>query len=254
MSNEVVCFSIPKIDEAEKDIQDTFCISSSRAFSLAAIADGAASSLYPRKWADIVVQAFCCQPEISIEHISKSSQDWLRPLQENWRQYYLSKVSGSRKRNWWEAGSETKDHGYATFVGLRIQHPTSAGERKWEAVAVGDSCLFKIDRKNSKLKTFPLEKSSDFKSVAKCVHSLPEYSSFSPSFIKGLYKEGDIFLLATDALAQWIFKDSSRNGDRWKQIIELTTPEDFVSFINHLRQDNLIKNDDTTLARIKIVT
>lgn len=36
-------------------------------------------------------------------------------------------------------------------------------------------------------------------------------------------------------------------------MIAVTTPKEFASFIEQLRQDNLIKNDDTTLCRIKIV-
>ena len=249
MDNEIIAFSLPKIGEAEKNIQDSFDSSPER--KLAAMSDGAGSSLYPRKWADILVQSFCKSQENPIESIKISCQEWLKPLQEEWRQYYLEKVRSSN-RKWWTGGSSTKDHGSATFIGLSFQDEENDSEKgKWQAVAVGDSCLFKLESNTQKLTAFPINDSQKFKSVTPCLASLPEYKSSPPNFHEGCYEDGDIFLLTTDALAQWLLADYENNGDEWKQIFAIKERDEFVSLITQLRQNKLIKNDDTTVALIK---
>lgn len=248
MSPEILSFSLPKIGEAQKTIQDRFESNPDR--SLVALADGAGSSLYPGKWAEILVQSFCYSREDAVAKLRQSYQEWLKPLQEEWRQYYLTKLR-SPNRKWWEGGSQIKSHGSATFIGLRLHTLDSIEQRQWQAVAVGDSCLFKLESETQNLLAFPLKNSQAFKGTTQCFESLPEYSSFPPQFEEGAYDERDIFLLATDALAQWILTDYENQGHEWQKMFELEALEDFVSAIAHLRSHNLIKNDDTTVALIK---
>jgi len=249
MTQEILSFSLPKIGEEEKNIQDRF--ESSSDGSLIAIADGAGSSLYPRKWADILVKSFCQSSEDPIETIKESYQEWLKPLQEEWRQYYLAKIRAPH-RKWWEGGSQIKDRGSSTFIGLRFQGLQDLEKREWQAVAVGDSCLFKLERKTDNLQVFPVKNSKSFKRIAKCFESLPEYQSSSPEFEEGWYEDGDIFLLATDALAQWILRDYENQSQEWRKVSCINRHRDFVNFIAQLRQKDLIENDDTTVAMIKI--
>jgi len=248
--NDIVHFTMPKIGEQETDIQD-FC-SRSTDGSLAAIADGASTSLWPREWANILVEKFCCHNQGSIASIHERWEDWLHPLQEEWRQHSL-KMKKDPTIPWNVQGSREKDHGSATFVGLKLQPPNQAGEKIWEALAVGDSCLFQIKANSYEPVAFPLDKSEQFTTVTNCFHSLPEYKSYQPAYKHGLYEEGDIFFLATDALAEWILNDCENLTDRWKKLTSVATQAEFTNFINQLRDDGLIKNDDTTLLRLKVV-
>ncbi|WP_218962120.1 hypothetical protein, partial [Tychonema bourrellyi] len=248
--NEIAHFTLPKVGEHENDIQDAFYYSSDR--SIVAIADGASTSLWPREWANLLVEHFCDHNQDSIAKISEGWEEWLRPLQEEWRQHSL-KIKKDSTIPWYAQGSREKDHGSATFVGLKFRPPNQAGERIWEALAVGDSCLFQIKANSNELVTFPLKKSEQFTTVTNCFHSLPEYKSYPPVFTDGLYEEGDIFFLATDALAEWIIKDCEDRIYRWKNLLSVATQEEFSNFINQLRDDKLIKNDDTTLLRLKVV-
>ena len=225
MSNEVISFSLPRLGEAEKNIQDRFEISSDG--SLAAMADGAGSSLYPGKWADILVKSFCQDSENPIQKIQRSYCQWLKPLQEEWRQYYLAKVLSPNKK-WWQGGSTIKDHGSATFIGLRLQNLNNEGKKKWQVVAIGDSCLFKLESEPENLIVFPIKNSKAFKSTTQCFESLPQYQSFSPSFDKGSYQNGDIFLLATDALAQWLLTDYENDGKDWRKVFAIREKKEFV--------------------------
>jgi serine/threonine protein phosphatase PrpC len=250
MSNEITSFTLPKIGEEEQTIQDRFA--SNLDGSLVAIADGAGSSLYPSKWADILVTTFCQSSGDPIEKMKKSHEEWLKPLQEEWRQYYLAQVSDPN-RKWWQGGSQIKDHGSATFIGLSLQHFKNLEEGRWQAAAIGDSCLFKLDNKTKRLQTFPIQSSQEFKSTTKCFRSLSEYPSFSPRFEEGEFEKGDIFLLATDAVAQGILVDYENKGQDWREFFVLQEKENFAKLIMRLRDRNLIKNDDTTIVLIRIL-
>lgn len=121
MKNQITFFSISKIGEDEKNIQDSFARSDDS--NLAAIADGASSSLFPKEWADIIVQKFCSSSD-SIKAINNSLEDWLKPLQEEWIKNYLISSKYS-ELPWWAKGSENKNHASATFVGLRLEQLNS---------------------------------------------------------------------------------------------------------------------------------
>ncbi|WP_036477337.1 protein phosphatase 2C domain-containing protein [Myxosarcina sp. GI1] len=249
MPNQILAFSLPKISESAKSNQDRFARSLDG--SLIALSDGAGSSLYPKQWAKLLVEAFC-HAENPIDRVSSSYHEWLKPIQEQWRQYYLAKITNPN-RQWWQAGSASKRCGFATFLGLSLSNPDGSASGKWQAVAVGDSCLFKLEPDSDKLLSFPLENSEEFKSTTKCWSSLPDDSSFPPQFLEGYCQQGDIFLLATDALSQWLLANFASQSSEWKQIFELQRQEDFVRVIQQLRQKRSLKNDDTTAILIKIL-
>jgi len=249
--NEIVYFTMPKIGEQEADIQDACDWSEDK--SLVAIADGASTSLFPREWANLLVKHFCRYDRESIESISQHWEQWLKPIQEEWRKFWLAEI---QKKNapWNVKAIRKENYASATCIGLKFRPISETGEKAWEAIAVGDSCLFQIKARENNFIAFPINKSENFKTVTDCFHSLPEQKSSPPKYQQGSYEESDIFLLATDALAEWIFKDLESGSDRWKNLISISTSEEFKNFIQQLRGDNLIKNDDTTICRIKIAT
>ncbi len=249
MSPEILSFSLPKIGEAEKNIQDKFASSSDG--SLAALADGAGSSLYPGKWAEILVTAFCESSQTDpIKSIQQSYEEWLKPCQEEWRQYYLAQLRNP-SRQWWQGGSQLKDRGSSTFIGLHLQNGQNSQPQQWQTVAVGDTCLFILERNTQTLLACPLTTSQAFKGTTPCFASLPEYPSSPPQFEEGWYEVGDTFLLATDALAQWLLRDYENQGQAWKALFEIKEFEEFTRMIGQLRQEKLIKNDDTTMIVIR---
>ncbi len=256
--HDISIFSVPKIGEADSSNQDS-CDRSSSGHRIA-VADGAGSSLYPRQWADRLVTHFCQFPNHPIEALETDDAEWLRPIQESWRQYYLAKAQ-SPKRKWWEAGSSTKDHASATFVGLCLgegqsDSPSegssdSPSESQYEAIALGDSCLFHWQPETQSLQSFPVQTAQDFKSTTPCLESLPEYNHYSPQIYRGFYQKQDIFWLATDAIAQWILTEVGNSSIEWRVILDLNDHAQFRQLINRLRQEKRIKNDDTTLALVR---
>lgn len=249
IARQVFCASLPKIGESVRGIQDRYA--SDPSLSAIALSDGAGSSLYPKKWAEILVDSFCRATDDPIASMRASYLDWLAPLQAQWRQYYLERLR-SPKRNWWEGGSQLKSHGSATFLGLWLPlMPADVAEGRWQAVAVGDSCLFQWEYQSDRLLAFPLEAAASFKRTTPCFASLPEHHSFPPQFTEGSYVRGDRFLLATDALSKWILSDYEGQGCGWKEFFELVTEQEFAATVRRLREAKLIANDDTTAIIIR---
>lgn len=242
MNNLVYIFSLPKEGELPKNNQDAAY--SSDDGTLIAIADGVSSSLFSREWAQILTREFCRDSDISIEKLHKHWHHWLRPLQEYWRNFYLSNVASLP---WYAKGSADKDHGSATFVGLKIHAKNRYGKGYWEALSIGDSCLFKINSKLRKISFYPQMKSREFRSVTRCISSLPEYNSLMPELWRGEYHEDDYFFLATDAISQWIIESlEERNFD--ESISEIRNYDEFSKFIFGLRAQRKIHNDDTSIV------
>jgi len=246
--NEIDFFTLPKIGEKREEIQDAYYESSDS--NLAAIADGASTSFLAREWADLLVESFCKNNE-ELNTINREWKEWLKPLQEQWRQHSI-KIRTDPNLPWYAKGSKEKNCGSATFVGLKLYPTNQEKQKTWEALAIGDSCLFQIKANSDQLISFPLQKSEEFHTVTDCFQSLPEYNVSEPTYIKSSYDKDDIFFLATDALAEWIFKDVEKGGSHWRKLISITNQEEFAEFIQQIRHEKLIKNDDTTLCRIVV--
>jgi serine/threonine protein phosphatase PrpC len=254
MAQQIVAFSLPKIGEAKSTNQDRY--DRSQDGSLIALADGAGSSLYPGQWAEILVKSFCQATDNPIPAIQDCHHDWLTCPQAEWRRYYLDKLQAPN-RKWWQGGSEQKACGFSTFLGLRLDRRQSKTQDhhpkwSWQAVAIGDSCLFKLDVATQQLSVFPNHTAQTFKRTTQCFASLPEFDSFVPQFIEGECQAGDIFLLATDALSHWLLSDYEQQGDAWQQWFGIKTAKDFTRAVTQLRHQQLIQNDDTTLISLQV--
>ena len=81
-------------------------------------------------------------------------------------------------------------------------------------------------------------------SLDNTLQGIPELKEFN-------VKRGDIVILATDALAKWIFKYYKKGGEySWKRILK--NKNDIQNFIDKLRDAKKIDDDDTTCIIIRI--
>lgn len=248
-------FSLPKINEQDQDIQDACCVSPDQ--SLIAIADGASTSYLPKAWADILVKHFCnsSDNDRNISTIHQHWKQWLEPCQQQWGYYQNKKANSSPQ--WYQKPSPNKYFASATFIGLKLQ-PIRQNENIWEAVAIGDSCLFHLRKNISNtpeiIHHFPIDNSDEFETTTECFHSMKisENQLFEPKYTSGHYQVGDIFLLATDALAKYILKNIEDQRDQWQHFFAVKTQQDFKQLIEELRADQQIENDDTTLIICKV--
>lgn len=252
MEPQVQVFWLPKAGNAVEEYEDAFSYSvAERRF---AIADGATESSFAERWAQGLVRQFTAEPPVTIASPGGGLQQWLVPLQRLWREGI----------DWahlpWFAEEKAQLGAFATFLGMEFASGESfttqfffrrprKKDLRWQAVAIGDSCLFQV-RAGALLKAFPLERSDQFNSrplllCSNPASNLPVWSKVCVT--EGNYEEGDLFVLATDALAKWFLAEHEAGGKPWTALAALKTDGDFAAWAARLRQERTLRNDDTTV-------
>ncbi len=144
----------------------------------------------------------------------------------------------------------------ATFLGITLDEKTST----WTALSVGDTCLFHCSHNSTtvwKCKAFPYKSAEEFNDEPDSITSRSNTAHIVASNIKQLsqqpYVAGDILLMATDALADWILKYLEQNeAGKIVNYFERLNAEQFKVFVNEERRKKTITDDDTTLIIIHI--
>ncbi len=211
-----------------------------------AIADGATRSFFPKIWADLLVNHFCDNSIFSFKE--KNWIEWLQPIQQEWYEKAEEKVK-DRNLFYLTNSFNTREPAAATFIGIEIDIKTE----KWQAMIIGDSCLF--HKTNSGFSSYLIEKSVDFDSFPEAFASYADKNYYPPTFISGAIHSDDILVLTTDAIAKWILdhNESGNVGTCLDRLCELDSNEKFCQFVNQARSEKVrLVNDDVTLMLISI--
>lgn len=239
--------------------QDNF--SCNEAKNCFAIADGATQSFYSSIWSKLLVDYFCGNPEID----KNNWQKWLKPIQKEWLERVTAELKTAKSGNnpaWIEIENRLNrfESATSTFIGLQFI------ENQAKVSIVGDSCLF-IFRGNQLIKTYLLEKSTDFNNQPGYFGSRSKNNDHEPEFldIKLKYKQHSdklYFVLATDALAEYIFKYTEQRRDilttllkiNPQQEFDINSEQEFENFVKSARHNGTIKmkNDDVTLMILEV--
>lgn len=127
------------------------------------------------------------------------------------------------------------------------------GDRRggeWSCLAVGDSCVFQV-RGKALLAAFPLSSSASFTRRPSLVRTGSGIlGQPAVTATRGSWRRGDVFLLATDALAQWILRDVESGGRRWLALPEQTVAG-FAGLVQASRAARVMENDDTALISVR---
>lgn len=199
-----------------------------------AVADGATEASFSQIWARMLVRAWC-RGELSDRRLSDS----LARLRQEW---LLQVRAGPLP---WYAEEKLRSGAFSSLVGIAIREDRP-GSRLWQAVAIGDSCLFQV-RGDRLLAAFPLTRSEHFTSRPFLLSSVSETDrSLSEGIgrVSGSWMPGDTFFLLTDALASWFLQATERGQRPW---CTLRRVRGFHDWIAHLRQRHLLRNDDVTM-------
>ena len=171
------------------------------------------------------------------------------PIQEEWYKRVEERVK-TRNQFYLTNSFNAREPAVATFIGLEIDKV----EGKWQAIIIGDSCLF--HKSHSGFKSYLIEKSEDFTNHPEAFASFPERNYYNPKFVGGEIQFGDMFILATDALAKWIVQheEADQVEEALDQLKRIKTNEQFYSFVDLARDNENIRlvNDDVTLMLISI--
>src|SRR5262249_23004136 len=136
---------------------------------------------------------------------------WLPALQRRW----AAQVGNAALP--WFAEIKLQQGAFATFLGV------AAYELRWQAVAVGDSCLFQT-RGDRLHHAFPLASSGESGTSRGLVGSRgcdAEAVEARPRRTEAEWQPGDRLWLMTDALAKWFLEEVEACARPWQDLDRL---------------------------------
>jgi hypothetical protein len=223
-----------------------------------AIADGASTAYLSGLWATALVEGFgCYEGEITDINFFDLIQTVI--LNENWTprlaDYIQKRVDGGKPLSWYDEVALQKGAD-STLLEISFSFDENELKDKFSALAIGDSCLFQI-RDDDLFTKFPLNSSADFDNSPSLISSDPKRNVNLHEKIEYRNNQsvisGDKIFLMTDALASWFFQEREKGGKPWEIIGEIVVDESgFMDWIEQLRENNLLRNDDVTLMILNI--
>jgi hypothetical protein len=237
----IICraLALPKRGHSSAEYEDAAAANEDR--GRFAIADGAAETSFAALWARLLVAEFVNAPAGDLA----PWLTWLPPLQQRW-----AAAVGTAAMPWY-AEIKLQQGAFATFLGV------AAYELRWQAVAVGDSCLFQT--RGSRLHyAFPLVSSGEFGTNPWLVGSRGcdgEAVEKRTRRVEADWLPGDCLWLMTDALAKWFLEQVEGSGQPWQELDRLLhapAPQPaFEQWVTTLRDAGRLRNDDVTLMLIE---
>jgi hypothetical protein len=245
-------FWAPKEGNRDTEYEDAFWppgpLDSKGASFRFAVSDGATETSYSKIWAKQLVRAYS-KGLFDNDRIRKSVSE----LQARW-----SEIVRRRPLPWY-AEESVRRGAFASILGITLSDdPSRSVGGTWQAVALGDSCLFHL-RGEELLASFPIDSSDDFCNRPQLlssseVNNAAVYQNIRA--VQGVWEEGDSFYLMTDALACWFMSEDERGKRPWESVRDLDSRgpiKPFGDWLSDLRKRKAIRNDDVTLLRVDLL-
>jgi hypothetical protein len=218
---------------------------------LAAISDGASEGIFAGLWASLLVQSYLTQRP-DLERL-ESLTPWLNQASALWK-----RAIDYPSLRWSQQIKVDRTGAAATLLAFRLDMDVGIaadGQVGWRAWAIGDSCLFWV-RGNRLLASFPMVHSSQFVVGPSLWRSKAGEPPPMPLVASGRCQPGDLFVLATDAIAQRLLQEEEEGTAPDWDNLESMDETSWRARIETLRDARQIVNDDCTLLflRVGIVT
>jgi hypothetical protein len=248
-------FRLPKSGSSEAEYEDAFgppILKSTNAFRgeriRFAVADGAAEATFSKQWAKQLARGFA-KGRLGVPLTAEE----LKPLQEGWQK------NVHRRPLPWYAEEKAAKGAFSSLLGLEVFEAVNgeATSLAWRAVAVGDSCLFQVER-DQLLNAWPIANSADFGNApsllcSDAANNGDGLAAAGAQAAVGGCGRGTAFYLMTDALSCWFLRECEWGREPWRILNDLGTHEGFAKLVGDLRAAGDMKNDDVTLLRIDIL-
>jgi hypothetical protein len=217
------------------------------AHGVAAVSDGASEGIFAGLWARLLVQSYL-KDRPDLERADALAA-WLRQSRTEW-----GRTIDYPALRWSQQNKVDRTGAAATFLALRIDLDggrAADGSVGWRAWAVGDSCLFWV-RGGRLLASFPLVHSAQFAVGPALLRSKAGDPPPVPLVAAGRCLAGDLFVLATDAVAQRLLQDEEEGPTPDWDGLEGMEEARWRERIEALRDARTIVNDDCTLLLVRV--
>jgi len=217
-----------------------------------AIADGASESLLAGVWADRLVRAYVAKPfgsgDEPLTTFRRATRHWPKLLDS----YRSRRELAQHPVQWYEEPG--LDRGaFATFLGLQLDDDGLG--RRWETVALGDSCVLHVPWYGS-LESFPMVPGDVFDVTPQlvCSRDDPAVPAGFATRASGTFAYEDQFILMTDAVAAWCLAAIHEHSDDWRRLLDFDAyaTVEFEQWIEAMRQNGHMRNDDVTVMRVTV--
>ena len=210
-----------------------------------AVADGVTDAIFAGAWARMIVGRFVLRPFWTRAGMAYP----MRALGAQWRH------KQAQMELPWYAARKMEQGAAATLIGVRISLPQSSGAAgMWRAVSIGDACLFHM-QDSRLLQMHPELKPAEFGNNPALIYtdvSRNQRLAHRPAVKAGSWQWGDIFMVASDALARWIRLSIDGGQGEWRDLLALAgKPDREAAFRSWARQEQgngRLKNDDLTMV------
>ena len=225
-------FWMSKAGHREEEYEDAFAVQQEASLPFhAAVADGATETAFARAWARRLAEGFVADRVGDAAALAARLSQW----QVDW----TSDVRSRAEALPWYAAAKAEEGAFAALLGLALRPDAT-----WHALAIGDACLFHLRGHHLVGRPWPVETADAFGHHPALVPSLPGPMS-EVHECGGTWQRGDVFLMATDALAAWLMETGPTAALR-------LTPSTFSETVRHARTTRQMRNDDVTLVVLRI--
>lgn len=241
---DVQVFCCPKLGNSADEYEDAWAHRQTRTpvGIRVAVADGATESSFAKLWAVLLAESYVRSELTGPEFVARLGAA---------RRLWQRRLAGRPLP--WFAKDKAEQGAFAAFLGVEID----ARKHRWTALAVGDCCLMQVDNVGKEMRvveSFPLQQSSQFTMSPYLIGSRSAGDGESLKgrihTSQGSLRDGDMLLLATDAMAAWLLKRHEAGRPLWRWLYrKLGTTESFAAMVAYGRKNGL-RNDDFTLVRV----
>lgn len=209
-----------------------------------AAADGATEGWQSGSWATYLADCFIHRPPTPINF-----SRWLAAVRNTWTPPAEPTAAA------WYAEAKREQGAFSTLLGLSFHSRERGTGLGWKAVAVGDSCLLVV--RGGKVETaFPVSDPGKFGTRPPLVPSSRCQPTPEPEWHAGRAERGDLFLLATDAVAAHLLGLVGSTG--WERTLATAatcfasrTAAPLVELLQRLQE---VLNDDASVLVVRVAS
>lgn len=258
LETKALAWRTHKEGESEADCEDS--VRGDANGKIFSVADGATQSFYARLWADELTSYFAKQPDGAFGNWA----EWLSVPQQNWLDAVHRSLKAAPDDVYIYNDFHERRPGASTFVGLRLLPMEDGGQIPWEALVLGDSCLFHL-RSGGKVCSYLKRTEAEFDFRTEAAETYPRTSQHSPTHLSSSAgqnsavvetapaRPGDCFLLATDAFSRWMLARDNAREPVWGVVASLKSESEFQNLVSAARKDAVrpLQNDDVGLVVVR---